>query len=271
MRLGFVLRAFTKPVLNRHLIVSLARRDVEQRFKNSTLGPIWLVMQPILFLALYSFVFQVVLRARWGITVPGGGEVPSGIVLFVGLVLHMILSETLVRAPATITANASLVKRVVFPVEILPLVTVVSSLVSMALSFLLIALAMVVFTGFLPLRSILCIVPVAGLAMFSAGVGWILASLGVYLRDLNQVAPLISSLLLFTAPIVYPIEMVPADFRYLLAINPLTIPVGWCRQILFSNTFVMPGGLSFLAVSVLVYVAGFGFFRILRREFADVL
>lgn len=271
MRLGFAKRAFGMVLANRSLIVALTRRDIAQRFRSSLLGPLWLVAQPLLLLALYSFVFQVVLRARWNIEGPSGSTVPFGIILFVGLAIHAILSDTLVRAPATITANESFVKRVIFPVEILPVVNVASSLVTAALTFAVLAMAMIVFAGFLYPSSVLCIVPVLGLAMFTTGVGWVLASLGVYLRDLNQISPLISTLLMFTAPIVYPIEMVPANFRFLLIANPLTIPVEWCRQILFEGTFAYPGGCAFLAVSTAVYVLGFGFFRVLRPGFADVL
>ena len=266
-----VLQAFRTIANHWGLIVGLTRRDISQRFRSSMLGPVWLIAQPLLLLALYSFVFQIVLRARWGIEGPGGSPVPFGLVLFVGLALHAIVADTLVRAPATITANVSLVKRVIFPVEILPVVNVASSLVTAMMSFALLAIAMIVFAGFLHPVSILCVVPVLALAMLTVGIGWMLAALGVYVRDLNQMAPVISTLLLFTAPVVYPIEMVPKEFHILLAMNPLTIPVEWCRQILFEGVFFYPRGVGFIGISVLVYVLGFGFFRLLRREFADVL
>jgi lipopolysaccharide transport system permease protein len=269
--MSFIQQAFRTLLDNRELIAGLTKRDVAQRFRSSMLGPVWLVAQPLLLLALYSFVFQIVLRARWGIEGPGGSPVPFGLVLFVGLVLHAIIADTLVRAPATITANVSLVKRVIFPLEILPVVNVASSLVTALVSFGILAIAMVVFGGFLHPVSVLCVVPVLALAMLTMGVGWMLAALGVYVRDLNQIAPVVSTLLLFTAPIVYPMEMVPEEFRFLLAANPLTIPVEWCRQILFDGTFLYTPGIGYIALSILVYVLGFGFFRVLRREFADVL
>ncbi|WP_165222036.1 ABC transporter permease [Affinirhizobium pseudoryzae] len=271
MRFGLIVRAFTSPYLNRKLIFSLTRRDISQRYRSSALGPVWLFAQPLLLLALYSFVFQVVLRARWGIEGATGSPVPFGLILFVGLVLHTILSDTLVRAPATITAQESLVKRVIFPLEILPVVNVASSLMTAFLSFIILTAAMIVFAGFLYPTSIMLLVPILGLALFTTGLGWILAALGVYLRDLNQIMPLFSTLLLFTAPVVYPRSMVPDQFQFLLAINPLTIPVEWSRAILFEGAIWHPGAEIFLILSAVVYVIGYGFFRMLRREFADVL
>ncbi|EIM73467.1 ABC-2 type transport system integral membrane protein [Nitratireductor aquibiodomus RA22] len=159
----------------------------------------------------------------------------------------------------------------IFPLEILPMVGVVSSLLTAFLSFVVLFIAMVVFAGFVYPASILLIVPMFGLALFTTGVAWILAALGVYIRDLNQIMPLFSTLLLFTAPIVYPRSMVPDDFHFLLALNPLTIPVEWSRAILFEGVLWYPGAGLFLLLSAFVYVLGYGFFRMLRREFADVL
>lgn len=268
---SFILRAFTCLRANKKLIIHLTRRDITMRYRSSILGGVWLFVQPLLLLALYSFVFQAVLRARWGIEGAEGSPVPFGLILFIGLVMHTVLSDTLVRAPASITSQESLVKRVIFPLEILPIVNVTSSLMTAVLSLLVLFVAMIVFAGFLYPTSILILLPLLGLALLAAGIGWILAALGVYIRDLNQIMPLFSTLLLFTAPIVYPRSMVPEEFQFLLMLNPLTVPVEWSRAILFEGVLWHPGAELFLVLSAVVYVFGYGFFRMLRREFSDVL
>lgn len=256
---------------NRTLLFQLTKRDIAQRYRSSALGFIWLFAQPLLQLAIYSFVFQVVLRARWGIESPSGSAVPFGLVLFIGLILHALLSETLVRAPATITAHESYVKRVIFPIQILPVINVIASLFSLGLALGVLLLATIGITGHLHPSAALVVVPIAALTILTTGLGWILASLGVYLRDLNQLTPHISTILLFTAPICYPIEMVPAQFHWLLQINPLTVPVEISRRLLFEGTVDFSGFASYLAIALIMFAVGRLLFERLRIGFADAL
>lgn len=256
---------------NRSLLFQLTRRDIAQRYRSSALGFVWLLVQPLLQLALYSFVFQVVLRARWGIQSPAGSEVPFGLLLFIGLILHALLSETLVRAPGTITAHESYVKRVIFPIQILPVINVLAGLFSLGLALGVLLTATVAITGHLSPSAILIILPIAALTLFTTGLAWMLSALGVYIRDLNQLTPHVSTILLFTAPICYPIGMVPEQFHWLLRINPLTLPVEISRELLFENKVDFSGFSTYLALSLAIFIVGRLLFERLRPGFADAL
>lgn len=256
---------------NRSLLFQLTRRDIAQRYRSSALGFIWLFVQPLLQLALYSFVFQVVLRARWGIQSPAGSEVPFGLLLFVGLILHALLSETLVRAPATVTAHESYVKRVIFPIHILPVINVAASLFTLCLAMCVLLVATVVITGHISWSALLVVIPVLALTVLTMGLGWMLASLGVYIRDLSQLTPHLSTILLFTAPICYPIGMVPEQFHWLLKINPLTLPVEMSRRLLFEGVVDLSGIGTYGTIALVIFVMGRMLFERLRTGFADVL
>ena len=254
----------------RSLIWRLTWRDVEQRYRNSVFGVLWLVGQPLIQLALYSFVFQVVLRSRWGIH-GSGGPVPFALILFVGLMLHVMLADMFMRAPAAVTSNVSYVKRVIFPVQILPVVFVGSSLLTLMLALTVLVVATLLIVGHLPVSALLLFVPVLALLLMTLGLAWLMAGLGVYLRDLNQLAPHISMILMFTAPVVYPSSMVPERFHWLLFINPLTLPVVMARQLLFQGVVDFSGLPTYLLVACLVLVGGRWMFERLRVGFADVL
>jgi len=254
------------------LIVQLTRRDIEMRYKNSVLGTLWLIGQPLIQLMLYGFVFQIVLRSRWGVSLPNGREVPFGLMLFVGIMLHSLLADTLVRGPALIVSNTSYVKRVIFPLEILPLVNVASSFVGIAFGFVILVCATFYFSGHIPVGTLLIPIPLALLTLLTLGLGWLFSALGVFFRDLNQLSTSISTILLFTAPICYPAEMVPLQFRWLLSMNPLTIPVNCVRDLLFTNNFTGWRELGIYAIySLVIATIGFVVFQRMRAGFADAI
>lgn len=259
-------------VANRGLVVQLTARDISARYKNTVFGGLWVVGQPLLQLLLYGFVFQVVLKSRWGLTLPDGQEVPFGLVLFAGILLHGLIADTLVRAPSLIVANQSYVKRVIFPLEVLPLVNVISSLVTIGAGLAILIAGVLFYSGQISPAIVLIPIPLALLGLLTVGLGWLLAALGVFLRDLGQFTSNLATILLFTAPICYPAEMVPESFQWLLSINPLTIPVECVRQMLFDRQFVAWEALGAYAVlSLVTAVLGYLVFARMRKGFADAL
>lgn len=255
----------------RHLIVGLVQRDITMRFRQSTLDLLWLVLQPLALLLIYSFVFQVVLRVRWGAPEAGGDPVPTGLLLFVGLTIHTLLAETLIRAPAVITGNVSYVKKVVFPLAVLPVVIILSSLVFMAASLIISALASILLIGYVAPTTPLIVLPLLALTIMTLGIGWLVASVGVFFRDLNQIMPYVTTILLFTSPICFPKEMVPPQFLGLLAINPLTIPVEMTRAMMFGHPFDLFELVVYTAIALIIFAIGYVVFQKLRPGFADVL
>jgi lipopolysaccharide transport system permease protein len=255
---------------NFQLIWQLTKRDVIGRYRGSALGLAWSFFCPLIMLTVYSFVFSVVFKARWDIG--SGSKAEFALALFIGMIAHGLLSECLNRAPHTIVSNHSYVKKIMFPLEILPWVTLWSATFHMLISLLVWTLFYLLVNHTLNWTIIfvpLIFLPLMFLAM---GFGWFLSSLGVYLRDVGQITGVISTILLFMSPIFYPASRLPEPFRSFLYFNPLTFVIEQLRNVLMlgqlPNFF---GLLCALVIGVLVAWLGFVWFQKTRRGFADVL
>ncbi len=259
-------------IASRGLIIQMTQRDISMRYKNSFLGSLWIVGQPLLQLLLYGFVFQVVLRSRWGIQTPDGRDVPFGLLLFCGILLHSLIADTLVRSPSLIVSNTSYVKRVIFPIEILPIVSAAGTAVGVIFGMLILLVGAAYYSKYLPIHALLLPIPLLLLFTMTVGLGWLLSAIGVFFRDLPQLTSSLATIMLFTAPICYPVEMVPLQFRWLLSVNPLTIPVETVRTMIFSHDNVNWVYLGYYAI-VAISVAALGYivFHKMRSGFADVL
>lgn len=259
---------------NRQLVWQLAKREVVGRYKGSFLGLGWSFFNPLLMLAVYTLVFGVVFKARWGLAAPGAEEskLMFASVIFAGLIVHSLLADVLVRSPGLILSNANYVTRVVFPLEILPLVALLSAGFHALVSLVVLVAAVVILNGGLPWTVVLLPVVLLPFMLGVLGVSWILSSLGVYLRDVGQSIGLLVTLLMFLSPIFYPISAVPQQFRWLLQLNPLTLVIEQVRELL---VFGRP--LDWLAVAfyslgcIALACAGFWWFQRTRKGFADVL
>lgn len=254
----------------RHLIITLVRREVAARYQGSLLGNLWALITPLLMLAVYTFIFSVVFNARWS----GGGESRAefALVLFAGLMVFNCFAECFNRAPRLILDNANYVKKVVFPLEILPWVSLGAAVINLCISVVVWLLFYVLMYG-LPHASVLLLpVVLLPLLLLSVGVSWLLAALGVYLRDLAQLVGVLSTMLMFLSPIFYPVEALPEAFRSVLNINPLTPIIAQVRDILYWGK--LPAwdyyALTLLATGLVAW-AGFVLFQKTRQGFADVL
>ncbi len=259
---------------HRRLIVQLAARDVLGRYRGSFLGLGWSLVTPLLLLVVYTFVFAVVFGARWGsqTQVPVGGHAGFAVVLFAGLVLFNLFGEGFNRAPGLILANTNYVKRVVFPLEILPAAALLAALFHMAIALLAwAALAVFVLHG-LPLTGLLLPLVLVPLLLGTLGVMWALASLGVYARDISQMTGIASTVLLFLSPIFYPLSAVPEPYRAVMAANPLSVLIEAGRDLLIFGRAPDWIGLGLCWIGSLVLAwAGWWWFQKTRTGFADVL
>jgi lipopolysaccharide transport system permease protein len=249
----------------------MTRRDVIGRYRGSILGLVWAFLNPLIMLAVYTFLFGVVFKARWGAS-SGGGHLEYALPLFIGLVVHGMFAESVTRAPVLMLQHANLVKRVVFPLEILPWTLVAGALFHAAISlavWFVVALA----SGFRPSPTALWLpVVLVPLVLFTMGCTWFLAALGVYVRDVSQVVALVVTLLLFLSPILYPASAVPAAYQALLILNPLTVIVEQTRGVLTGHALPDLGRLGVAtAVDLAVAAGGLWSFQRTRRGFADVL
>jgi lipopolysaccharide transport system permease protein len=253
-----------------NLITRLVRREFSARYRGSLLGVFWSLLTPVLTVLVFSFVFGVVFKTKWG-----AGQTSNGnfvVILLLGLTINNIFAESISRAPTVIVSNLSYVKRVVFPLEILPVVVVIGSLVNASLALGIVIVANFLITGaihptllFLPFVLAPYIVLVAGVTMF-------LSSVGVFIRDLGQIVGLLVTVVLFMTPIFYPLSSVPEPYRALLYLNPLTFTVEQARAVaLFGFGPDWPGISLYSAGAVAVMAAGLFWFQRTRNGFADVI
>jgi len=254
------------------MIWQLTMREVNNRYRSSVLGAFWIVGQPFLLLVVYGFVFSVIMRTKWGLRFSDATEIPFSLLLFQGILMHLMFADTLVRGPSIVQSNPSYVKRIVFPLEILPIVNVLSALSTVLVGFVLLIVLIAVISGSVPLTVLLVPVPLALLALMTFGWGWLLSSIGVYFRDLGQFTSTLATVVLFTAPICYPRSAAPDVMQPWMALNPLTIPVECVRGLLFEGRYDDWGALGFYAVAATVMVLlGSVIFSRLRRGFPDVV
>jgi lipopolysaccharide transport system permease protein len=262
--------AITSMVHARELIFALTWREVVGRYRGSFAGLLWSLLHPVFALTLYTFVFGIVFRARWGLQ--GESAADYALVLFAGLIVHGVLAECINRAPYLILGNPAYVKQVIFPLEILPLVALGSSLIHAVISCLLLLVVWAVVHGGIPFTVLFIPVLLIPLCLIALGLGWFISATAVYFRDLGQIVGFLCSGLLFISPIFYPAQMVPEPFRDLLYLNPLTYVIEHFRGALIHGVLPQaPGYLAFLAVSVAFAVAGYAWFQRIRPGFADSL
>ena len=256
---------------NRHLIVQMTRREVVGRYKGSVLGLAWSFLTPILMLAVYTFVFSVVFKARWG-TDGDESKTQFALVLFVGMIVHGLFAEVLNRAPGLILSNVNYVKKVVFPLDVLPVIAIGASLFHASISLAVLLIAFALFNGYLHWTIIFVPVVLLPLVILTLGVAWIFASLGVFLRDVGQTVGIITTMMLFLAPIFYPITALPEEIRPWIMANPLTFIIEEARGVVILGRMPEWSGLGiYTLAATAVAWAGFAWFQKTRKGFADVL
>lgn len=255
---------------NRNLIYSLVRRDVIGRYRGSAMGLLWSFFNPLLMLAVYTFVFGVVFQASWS----EGSESKAefALVLFAGMLVFNLFSECLNRAPSLILANVNYVKKVVFPLEILPVVALGSAVFHFLVGFLVWLIFYLLFFG-IPSPTILQLpLLILPLILMTLGFSWFLASLGVYLRDVGQIIGVVTTVLMFLSPIFYPIERWPEVLRPFMHISPLTFVVEQARAtMIWGKSIDGQAWLIYMGVSTFVAWFGFAWFQKTSKGFADVL
>lgn len=256
---------------NRQLIVQMTKREVVGRYQGSALGLVWSFLNPVFMLAVYTFVFSVVFKARWGI---GGEESKTqfAVVLFVGMIVHGLFAEVLNRAPGLILSNVNYVKKVVFPLEILPIVSLGAALFHSLISLGVLLIAFVLFNGYLQWTAVLAPLVLLPLVILTMGLAFMLASLGVFLRDVGQTIGIITTVMLFLAPVFYPVTALPEEMRPWIMANPLTFIIEQAREVLIWGRLPDWAGLGiYTLVATAVAWAGYAWFQKTRKGFADVL
>jgi len=256
---------------NRRLIGQMVRREVIGRYKGSIFGLGWSFLNPMFMLALYTFVFAVVFKARWGVGVDES-KTDFAIILYVGLICHLLFSEVVLRAPTLIQSNVNYVKKVVFPLEILPVVAMGSALFHGMASLVVLLLMFVVVNGFICWTVLLVPLVLFPLVLVTLGFSWYLASIGTYVRDVGHTVGIMTTTMLFFSTVFYPLSFLPEKYRVFLMMNPLTFIINQARKVLIFGQLPDWRGLAiYTIISCLVAWAGYWWFQKTRKGFADVL
>lgn len=251
------------------LIRSLSRRELVARYKGSVLGIIWALVTPVVMIAIFTFIFAGIFGARFGAR---GSHWDYALYLFCGLLPWTMFQEAAQRSASTIVAHSNLVKRVVFPLETLPIAETLASLGNQLFGTLALLVAILVIRHEFHLTLFWLPVLVIPQFLFTLGVAWLLASLGVFLRDIAQGISLLLMAWMFLTPIIYPEAIVPDRFRSFININPFTSLIRSYRRVLLEGMQPDWRGLAyFTAVAVLIFLFGYWWFARTRKSFADVI
>lgn len=256
----------------RELILRLAIREIAQRFRTSRLGGLWLLIHPLALMLTFYFVFAVIFQNRWRSPNESRGEFI--LALFAGLLMFNVFSEIVGRSPSLVVGNVNYVKKVVFPLDILPLVAALSALANWVVGACIWMVFFVLVRESLPpstaLAAPILLLPIV---LYAIGTTWILSSLCVYFRDIGQAIPLVLQAMIFFAPVLYPLDRVPDGvLRGLLLLNPLSVPIESLRLLCLDGG--VPGFMNFIGSfvgSIALAHLGHAFFVKMRAGFADVL
>ncbi len=255
---------------NRSLIRVLVKREVLGRYRGSALGILWSFFNPVFMLAVYTFVFSVVFKARWSTS--SDSKTEFALVLFAGLLIFNLFSECISRAPGLILANVNYVKKVIFPLEILPWVSLGSAIFHTLISFVVWLLFYLAFFGIPKITLLLFPIVLIPLILFTIGVSWLLAALGVYLRDVSQLINMVVTVLMFLSPIFYPVSSLPEKYQVIIHLNPLTLVIEQARDVMMWGNLINPlVYIIYVSTSSVVAWLGFVWFQKTRKGFADVL
>lgn len=255
----------------KNLFYSLVVREIQLRYRGSWLGLFWAVINPLLLMLVYYFVFNLVFRVK----VPqlyDGRDVPFAGFIFSGLIVYFLFSEIITRSPNLIRDNTNYVKKVVFPIELIPLVAVVASAFNFMISFVILGLFLMFFGGGLTPSILLAPLIILPFLLFLAGLAWFTSAIGVYVRDVTYIAGFVATAMMFLSPVFYAIDTVPDNFRSLMMLNPLTHFIEAFRRCVIGG---MAPDTSFMligyATGIGTFLFGYWFFRRVRGGFADVL
>ena len=259
---------------NRELLRQLVKRNIYGRYSGTAGGLAWSVIQPLLMLAVYTFIFSVVFKSRWG-TLPSGGLDGSysfSVIMFCGMTVFNVFSESITAAPMLIVSNPNYVKKVIFPIEILPIAQVISSMIINLIWMAILFIGAVFLLKSLSWTMLLLPVIFIPFLFFTTGLSFFLASLGVYFRDLAHINGIIVQILFLLTPIFYSPTMVPEKFQIVLRLNPLTWIVEETRAVFLFKQ--LPNWDAIIVIAIVSFVTfhlGYVWLNKTKKGFADVL
>ena len=253
----------------RKVLALLVKRDVANRYKGSLLGRLWPILHPLGQLLIYTFVFSIVLKIKFGASASTSN---FAVYFMAGMIPWSIFAESISRSTTVILENPNFVTKVLFPTEVLPLVNLFSAVCTQFLAFAILLVTVGFINGGIHPTIALMILPFTCLVAFSAGISWMLASFGVFVRDTRHLVSLALQAGMYATPILYPSSSVPKDYQWVLALNPLAGIIDDSRRLMLEG--VMPDWNRFVGYSIVSLVTcfvGLYFFLKTKKSFADVM
>ena len=257
---------------NRRLIGQFTRRDLLGRYRGSYLGMLWSFLNPLLLLAIFTVVFGVIFKGKL-LEHRAEGPADFALAMFAGLIVFNYFSECITRAPNLIMMNTNYVTKIVFPLEILPVTTVLASLVHTLVSLIPLWIGVLLLDGHLPRTILVWPVLLLPLCAFNLGIVWLVSALGVFLRDLNEIVVAVVQILLYASAIFYPITTDKlGDFYPIVRYNPVAFLVEQSRLLaVYGDSINWPGYGWTTLVSLVFMLGGYTVFMRVKHVFADVI
>lgn len=253
-----LLRKFNAPLLKELII-----RDVGARYKGATIGMVWLALMPTLTLAIYVTIFKYIFKAKWV-----GIDADFYVILFAGMTFFGMLGDVINRAPAIIASNPNYIKKVIFPVEFLPVMVVGSALISFSATYV-VLLIFTTISGSFSVGCIFALIVIPPFLILLLGVAMLVSALGVFYKDLQHFSVFITMLLMYSSPIFYPISAIPEEYRIIIYTNPVTLPVELFRNLYFHTEINWTDYLKLNVLAVAIFFIGGGVFHRVKGAFAD--
>jgi len=256
-----------RPLARRYLLGQLIKRDVLLRYRGAMFGVVWILLNPLIMLAIYAYVFGHIFQARWPQQQDG---TPVWLVLYSGLIAFNVFADTVSRAPIAVRSYPNFVKKIIFPVGILPVVPLGSALVHAAFNFAILLLALA-WTHRLSAEAFLYPIVLLPVLLGALGASWFVAAWGVFIKDMTQIVPPFLQMLMFVSPVLYPAAAAPAVLRPIYKYNPLGMVVEACRSAALGSPVDWQAWGAALLCGTAIAALGWWFFRRSRDEFADAL
>ncbi|SDN35230.1 lipopolysaccharide transport system permease protein [Paenibacillus sp. yr247] len=266
-----VVKYFLSLYDSRNLLYEFTKRDFQQRYKGSLLGMVWAFVSPLLMLTVYSFIFVIVFKSKWG-NDTGSSDMFYTLMIFAGLIPFNIFAESVNRSVNLLSQSANYVKKVVIKLEILPASIVLSSLFNSLFSILLLVLGKIVFLNTPNWSLIFAPLVLLPIVLLSLGTALLVSALGIYLRDLVYIVSLLINILFYMSPIFYSTDLIPNKFRFLLELNPISPIITLYRDVFIKGQlFSLTSFMASCLISMIVLLIGLSVFHFLRKGFADVI
>lgn len=256
--------------VNRHLLAMMVKRAVTSRYKNSLFGVAWIVINPLIKLSIYTLVFHQILNVKWGTQEQTGPQ--FALYIYIGMIAFSVFSESMLAAPHVIISHRNMIKKIDFPIEILPWVHFFTAVCDALIGFTIWILAYFIINGVPPVTVLLLPIVFLPFLLITMGLNWIVTASCVFVKDLTQIVQFGITALLFISPIFYPLSAVPGFLRSLMLLNPLSFEIEMLRGILIDGVIPpLSYYAMYLAIGIALYYLGYRYYKSVQDEFADVL